>query len=56
MRDFTDTSYHIVFGCDDNYTKYVAVTMQSIITAISSKEAKFGGGASETLLSLQFRF
>ncbi|WP_394958822.1 glycosyltransferase family 8 protein [uncultured Helicobacter sp.] len=43
MLDFTDTSYHIVFGCDDNYAKYAAVTMQSIIMAISSN-AKLGGG------------
>ena len=38
MHHFTDLSYHIVFGCDDNYAKYAAVTMQSIIAAIAPRE------------------
>ena len=46
MHHFTDLSYHIVFGCDDNYAKYAAVTMQSIIAAIASSEH-----ASESKLS-----
>lgn len=40
--NFTDTSYHIVFGCDDNYVKYAAVTMQSIIENLSPAMFKDG--------------
>lgn len=52
--DFSDTSYHIVFGCDDNYAKYAAVTMQSIIAAISAR-GKFGGGANEQATHASYR-
>ncbi|MFC3867914.1 hypothetical protein [Helicobacter equorum] len=42
--NFLDTSYHIVFGCDDNYVKYAAVAMQSIIENLSPKTFNRGGG------------
>lgn len=30
-----DKSYNIVFGCDDNYIKYAAVAMSSIICSLN---------------------
>ncbi len=33
MKNFSDTSYNIVYGCDNNYAKYVSVCIQSILDA-----------------------
>ncbi|MGX2981687.1 hypothetical protein [Helicobacter sp. 23-1045] len=37
-----DNAYHIVFCCDDNYVKYCAVCMQSIVESIAESSEKFG--------------